>query len=493
MRSAEIHKATTSERFGTLRGAIFWLTSTTIVWQAVTWGLTLATARILKPADYGIAALAETITPVLALIAGFNISTWLIHLEAFDEKVEEAALPLAVLLGAAATAIALLAAPLLSAFYGKPELTAPFRLVAFVFMLQGLQTLPMARLQKTLRFKPIALMNLTVGISRALLQFVLALLGYQYWALFIGILYNELARSIWLVATDGLPRKLRWNWQIGRSAMAFGLPATAASLLWIVYSTADNVVVAKLFSTETLGNYAMAFFLTDLPLAKVNSVIRPTLLPYFAQLRENREQLFSAFFDILRAFACIVYPVLVGLFTVAPEAVLLLFGPKWAGLVQPLQVMCCVGLLRAITTNTEPLLLALGKPRSTLAANAVNACVLPPSFALMGSWFGIRGIYATWLVIFPITSFFALQILERATGITPLSFLKNLRSPLIASLIMGTAVAAVGAALGGVLSPVPIVATKAAVGIISYLASAWILFRKEAVQAVRIVFGLRQN
>ena len=51
------------------------------------------------------------------------------------------------------------------------------------------------------------------------------------------------------------------------------------------------MVIGKLFSVEFLGVYSMAFFLTDLPLAKINSVMRPVFLPYFARLREDPDRM----------------------------------------------------------------------------------------------------------------------------------------------------------------------------------------------------------
>ncbi len=58
----------------------------------------------------------------------------------------------------------------------------------------------------------------------------------------------------------------------------------------MVYTSADKAIIGRLFSVEFLGYYTMAFFLTDLPLAKINEVLRPVSIPYFARL-DSRERI----------------------------------------------------------------------------------------------------------------------------------------------------------------------------------------------------------
>ena len=47
------------------------------------------------------------------------------------------------------------------------------------------------------------------------------------------------------------------------------------------------------------------------------------------------------------AVTSVIFPVLVGLAVVAPDAVPLVLGEKWSHLVVPLQVLCAVGLFRS--------------------------------------------------------------------------------------------------------------------------------------------------
>lgn len=472
---------------------MIWLGSTTLAWQSVSWLITLVTARVLQPGDYGIVALAETVVPYLALIAGFNIATWLVHQQLLDAERQQAMFSLATLLGAAMSLLAFLLAPVVAGFYQRPEITPPFRLISIIFLLQSLQTVPRALLQREMRFKAVGLMNLIVGLTRGGLQLGLATLGLGHWALFLGILYGELAMTCCLAAVPGFPRRFRWspswNWQ----ALRFGAAATAASVLWIVYSTADNIIVGRLFGVELLGYYAMAFYLTDLPLAKLNSVLRPVLLPYFSRLRFYPDSLERSFLLLSRGVAATLFPAQIGLAVVAPEVVPGLLGEKWSGLIAPLQVMCLVGVIRTLTTTIEPLLLALGHPRRILACNALTAVLLPPTFLVLAQRFGMEGIYASWLCVFPLTSLFAVYAASQCTQITMSRFLRNVAGPLVAAVLMGCATYGVRAALPAALPGTWRCASEVAAGVLVYAVLVRLLFWSQALRIWQLVRELRDG
>lgn len=182
------------------RAGLLWLGSTNVVWQALSWVLTLLTARLLAAEDYGLIALVDSVFPYLALLAALSMQTWIVQTEDLSEKGLKTVFALTVVFGAFISLVAYCLAPSIAGFYETPKLEVPFKILSVIFLIKGIYLIPESLLRRELRFKPIALSKFGVGLSRSLIQLGLAVLGYEYWALVIGMLYQEIALLVALIA-----------------------------------------------------------------------------------------------------------------------------------------------------------------------------------------------------------------------------------------------------------------------------------------------------
>ncbi len=470
------------------RTGFLWVFSTTVIWQIVSWALTLLTARILLAEDYGLLALSETVIGYLLLISVLRLDAWLIQADRFDEDTQGSILSLALGLSLACTGMLVALAPFVAAFYGRPELTAPLAAMSIIFIPRGIRAVSEARLRRELRVEPIAVSNLVIGITRGLLQLVLAYFGWRYWALVAGNIFGEIAQAIWMAYSGGLPRRLRWNRELNSVAVKFGLSAVGSTVFWIFFSTADKIVIGKIFGMEVLGYYAMAFYLTELPLSKINFMLLPVISPYYSKLRNNAEELYSSFLMVSRTVVGVVAPVLVGLALVAPEFVRIFLGDHWLPMILPLQVLSIVCLLRSMTANASTLLLAIGRPNANLLASAVPGLILPPLFYAAGIWAHMTGIYFVWLFIYPFFGpllYFA--ILSRVSGHPLEAFLLNVRAPVVSVAVMA-AVLTFFETVAPNAGDTIMLGAKVIIGAATYFATFVFLFREEMRESLR-AFG----
>jgi len=471
-----------------------WLFSTTIVWQIFSWVCTIFTVRILRPDDYGLVALPDAVFPYLMMLSTLKLDTWMMQEGKLSEKAERSISAVLLVLSIFSTALGLVAAPLLAKFYGYPELENVARVMCLMFLPRGLRLIPEVRLRQELNLKPIAISNLSIGVLRGLLQVYLASRGWGAWTLIWGAIFGEVGLLLWLSLVAGQPRGFAWDWKINSRAIAFGLSATLSTIFWVIFSTADNLVVGKLFGKEILGFYATAFLLTDLPLSKINTVLSPVLFPYYTKLKNNPSELFSVFIRTNKTLVGIVAPALAGLAIIAPDFVPLVFGEQWRPMVIPLQVMCVVGLLRSLTANVSSFLFALGEPGRVLWTSAITALILPLAFLYLGLKLGIIGIYLSWLLIYPLVG--PLLLFKQIAAVTKTAvsgFLKNFL-PIFASvffLVLFTG--ALGFSLRSIISSFPLIILETACGVLSYVTIYRLLFPSDFYELLALLRGLRSN
>jgi O-antigen/teichoic acid export membrane protein len=464
-----------------VRTALLWLSSTTAIWQVLTWALTVATVRVLSPTEYGTFALAMTVFPYLQLVADLNINTWLVQESALNELDKQRAFVLAVMVGLIVAAATLAVAPAIATFYGQDELVSIVRAIAVAFILQGIYTVPYGMLRRELNFRSIAIMDLTLNVSRAVLTLGLALSDFGYWALVAGLLFREIGVTIWVLLAAGLPRPRFFDMNFCSRALGFGFAATAAAMLYLVYSAADDVIIGKLLGPEVLGIYFMAFFLIDMPTSKLNGIVKPVLISYFSKFKEHPDAVKRKFLKVVRAYVGVTTPIFAGLALVASEFVPVVMGEQWLQVVWPIIALCVFAIIRATTDNIRPLLLALGHPRREVLVNVGAVIVLPALFLVGCLNFGIDGILFVQVVVFPfVVPAMLLASLRRLVGITFSAYVSNLMAPIVSSLTMIVFVLATGSFFQGVVDTWALLVIKVIAGALAYVVSILVFFRKDA-------------
>ena len=450
-----------------LRHALLWLGSTTLIWQICSWFLTLLTARLLSPSDYGMLALAETAFPYLAIITNLGITTWAVQRRALERDDQEKVFAFSLALGVLSSSVFFAAAPRLAAFYHSPELAVVLQVLAPVFLLESISAVPKAMMRRQMRFKTIGLLQLWLGLTRSILQLALAFLGCGYGALVAGILLLHGGDAILALYLQPIRCRPRFSLPLVREILRYGIPATAAAVCQVVFSTADNVVVGRLFGAKTLGFYAMAFYLTDLPMSKINTVLRPVALTHLSRLQHSPPAVCREFLKLTQVALFLTLPVLTGLLLTSGEIVPLLLGNHWLPMVPMLQVLCAVGMLRALGDTISTLLLAIGRPRLQLKINLVTSILLPCSFYLAARGWGLAGIYFAWLSLFPMVLLYSLREVRGASGLRLRDFFRNALAPASATGVMALAVHGV-VRLGSGYSLPTLLGLKIAAGVCCY-------------------------
>src|ERR1700748_3323278 len=78
--------------------------------------------RLLDPADYGLVTMVTAFTGVLNMFGGFGLSMAAIQRDVLSKEESSALFWMNIALGGLLTSIAILAAPMVSAFYHEPRL-----------------------------------------------------------------------------------------------------------------------------------------------------------------------------------------------------------------------------------------------------------------------------------------------------------------------------------------------------------------------------------
>ena len=277
--------------------------------------------------------------------------------------------------------------------------------------------------------------------------------------------------------------RLSFDKEIFKKILTYGFYATGATALWVIFSTSDNLIVGKLFGIETLGFYAMAYFISDLVFSKLNSFLSPVLTPYYSNIKDNKIELVSTFLKYNQLIVSIVFPVYIFIALCAEEITSVFLGAKWADLVYPLKFLALLGIIKSLNANVSLLFNAIGKPKYNFYTSLVCALVLPLSFYVLGKNFGLEGIFYTWLIIYPpLGPILQIVLIIKELKIKPAKYLLNILEPFMCCLIFVIPLIFLQTKYLVALSSAKFLMLEAVVAIALYFLTYLVLFRKRFFQ-----------
>jgi O-antigen/teichoic acid export membrane protein len=397
----------------------------------------LLLARLLTPADFGLVALAFVVTGFAQPIGDLGIGGAIIQRRTITPRHLRAAFTLSVLIGfGVALALAAAAAPIAALL--RDERVGPvLRVVASSFAVQGFSVTASGVLRRRLDFRRLFFIetgSYVVGYGGVAV--LLATLGYGVWSLVAAVLVQTLVSCVAQLASARHPVRplfARGEW---RDLLHFGIGSGASSWINYLAMNADDFIVGRTLGVASLGLYARAFGLMNLPFTYVVSAIGGVLFPAFAQLQDDRPRLRRAYLTATRLTALIVGGGMSTMAVSAPYLVPALYGPRWIGVVPPLQILCAAGYFRALYHVGGVVAHSVGLVYSDLKRQAFYAALVIAG-SLAGAAYGLRGI-ALGVSVAILAMFIATgQLALRITGTSWNEYARIQFAPLSIAIVSG--------------------------------------------------------
>ncbi|HET9707219.1 MAG TPA: lipopolysaccharide biosynthesis protein [Gemmatimonadales bacterium] len=297
-------------------------------------------ARLLSPADFGIIAAAEVVIGFSAIVSQLGLGPALVQRPELEDRHIETAFTASVLLGLVLGALIWFGASLASQFLHMPAMVPVLHVLAWVFPLQGLQTVASSLMSRELRFRWLANIDvITYAIGYGLIGVTTALLHWGVWALVAAQMAQTLLKTIVLLSQ--YPPRLRHL--ADRAAfsdlMYFGGGFTMARVANYVALNGDDMTVGRFLGPSALGYYGRAYALMSAPAYGFGTVLDAVLFPAMAKVQDDARRLATAYRRGVALIALLVLMPSVVIVLLAPELIQVALGPKWMAVVPPFRIL----------------------------------------------------------------------------------------------------------------------------------------------------------
>ena len=474
----------------TFAGGLAWTAGAKWATQVLTWGSVVVVARLLSPGDYGVGEIAGIFLGITNVLAEFGIGTAVLHMPELDRKTLGQLHLFSALLCMGIFAVSVAAAPGLAWFF-RSDHVAFFMVNNVTFLITGIQAVPMGLLQRDMDYRRMAALEALNVLISSVVMVVTAWYGWGFWALLAGPVSGKTSAAVLLCYWKQVP--FRWpHWQDIRKPVEMGRHVAVSRIAASAYSYADGIVIGRTLGGAVLGTYRMAMNLAGAPAEKISSLIMRTASPLFANVKDDLPLVRRYYLIIAELLSLSVMPLMLGLTIVAPQAVLLILGPKWVAATRPLQWLGLFMVVRVLGVLAEQVLVSQMLTRFTMRMSILSFVVMPVAFFLAAKWKGPDGVAAAWITFSPLTILPLLLILLRSIRLTFREYAAALTPAVAASAAMCLALFAINSRLPASL-PVPAhLAIQVLVGGAVYGGFMMCFFRGRLLRYVNFLGSLRK-
>ena len=352
---------------------------------------TVLLTRLLTPEAFGIAGIIGVAAYVLTMISDVGFQAFVIrHPDGDRQDCRDVIWTIRLARSVVLTVLMIAVSGPLAAGIGKPEIAPALALSALLFLIDGCSALSVITALRDRLLLRLSLLETLTAVVQLAVAVGLAMVWRNYWAIVVAPLIGSAIKSMFSYLCFSGPRhRFRFDGAYAQDLWKFARFVTGSSIVTMLLSQCDKIVLAPLFTLEKLGYYMLASNLALAPLAFTSAYASRVLYPHYARIwREHPEKLPSVFYSGRRRVSCLYMLAAGALIGMAPLIVAILYDDRYAGAGIFLQLLAVSPLLALSSNSANEVLTATGRVHVTFHAALVKlvwlAIAVPAAFSLFG-------------------------------------------------------------------------------------------------------------
>ncbi len=429
-------------------------------------------ARLLTPDDYGLIALTTVFTNLSEILIDAGFGTALIRKKEVDDNDYACVFAISCAVSLFLYILLFFAAPFVSAYYEKPELTSVLRVMSLVLFIQAFASTRNAFVNRNMQFKLLMKCNTAASVISGAVGVAAAYCGLGVWALVLQRLLQQVIITVLLFVSVKWKPKLRFDSARFKELFGFSAGVIGASLVNYVENCVNSLVVGKHYSVADLGYMDKGNILPEQISLNSFGAMTNVLLPTVSSYQNDIERLKLVIRKVLRYTAYVMLPVMLGMLVVSREAILVLFTEKWLPSVPLMQFICIYYIATPLMLIDVQVFFGLGHSKTRLKTEIYRMFFILAGVVLCCFVFKLEIKYLVMMnaVAASLGTFVTHLEVKKLIGYTLTERLRDSYKSLISALVMCGVVIGVKYLLSSVSLPVIVLLLiEVLIGAVTYL------------------------
>lgn len=370
-------------------------------------------ARLLTPDDFGTIGMLMFFLALAQTFVDSGFGSALIQKKDINETDKSTVFYINMGLSLFMYGILFFCAPIIANYYNIAILTSLLRVLGLTVLIQGVTLIQSTLMMKSMDFKTLSICNISGSIVIALVGIGTALIGCGVWSLVYRSIAGTVVTSLLLWSFNRWRPVLKFSWQSFSKLFNFGGFMLLSSVLITISNNIHTMIMGKLFTPATLGNFTQARTLRNLPSESISSIISSVLYPDFSQYQDNDKIIESKLIRGVYTLSYLMAAAMMFCFAAARPLIQLLYGGQWDAAIPIFQVLCLAGVPLCLQDINISVIKAKGRSKLLFVCNLAKVIIYCILMVVGAKLWGLPGFLAVMVfytyLAYLVFAFFASQ------------------------------------------------------------------------------------
>jgi PST family polysaccharide transporter len=240
-------------------------------------------------------------------------------------------------------------------------------------------------------FKKLALRDVAAVILSGAVGIYMAYNGFGVWSLVYQLLSFTVFNACLLWLLSSWRPRFEFAMADIRDIFHFSANLTGFEIVNYFSRNIDQLLIGKFLGSQVLGYYSIAYKIMLLPLQNISWVAGRVMFPAFSRIQDDLEKVRKTYMKMAKAISLATFPIMLGLFAMAPEMVHVVLGLKWEPVVILLRIFSVCGMIQSVGTTVGNIFLSQHRADMVFHLSIVSSLIVGVSVAVGLRW-GINGV-----------------------------------------------------------------------------------------------------
>lgn len=308
--------------------------------------------------------------------------------------------------------------------------------LGFSLLLSSLKTIPSVLLERKLEFGKLVIPQVLENLVYNFVVVILAWRGFGIMSFTYAVLARGIVGLVGLYVLSPWVPGIAFNKESLKKLLSFGVPYQVNTLLATLKDDGMTMVLGKVLGTAGIGYLGWAQKWGQTPLRFFMDHVLKVTFPAFARMQDEKEHLRNSVTRSIFFICFLVFPSLMAIAILAPILITIIprYG-KWTPALIPLGFIMINSVFAAVSTQLTNLLNAIGKIKTTFKLMIMWVALSWLFIPILSIKFGVNGAALGYALV-GASSIIPIIIVKR---IVDFSLIESALKPFVASLAMGAA------------------------------------------------------
>lgn len=340
--------------------------------QVVSLIVSIVLARILMPDDYSIVSIVTIFFIFCNVFISGGLNTALIQKKDADVEDYSTVLHTSMFVALILYMVMFFLAPSIANLYSKQILIPVIRIMSLTFFINAFKSVLSAYTSSNLQFKKFFFSTIVGTIISAFVGIYMAINGYGAWALVAQQMTNSLLDTLILYLTTKYRIIFKVSFKKLKSLFSYGWKIFVSSIISVIYDQINPLIVGVKYTSKDLAYYSKGQSYPGLINSTISDTLQSVLFPIMSKVQDNKEMVLSVTRKYIKVASYVIFPMMIGLFSVSDIFVEVVLTEKWLPIVPYIQIFCFSYMLNIIQVGNLQAIKAIGRSDITLILEIVK-------------------------------------------------------------------------------------------------------------------------